>query len=86
MILQYSFATKSIDKNQREYYRSNISRLVDIGDYCYKLIRDIYLQYCDFYIPPKIQSLISKIHQTKSKQHLKLIVNTNYKDKNENRY
>jgi hypothetical protein len=73
--IMYSFATKSLEKNLREYYSLNLNNLIDIGDYCYKSIRTIYLQYCDFYMPPKIQSLISKIYQTTSNQHLKLMIN-----------
>ena len=68
----YSFATKNRGNDLQTYYRSNIHRLIDIGDYCYKLIRDLYLNYCDVYMPPKIQSFISKIYPS---QHLKLIIN-----------
>lgn len=70
----YSFATKSPDKNLKEYYIENLSGLIEVGNYCYKSVREIYLQYCEHQVPPKIQSLISKIYHTKSKQHLKLIV------------
>lgn len=70
----YSFATKSTDEGLKNYYVDNLSGLIDIGDYCYKLIHEVYLQYCDRYMPPKVQSLTSKIYHEKSTPYLKLIV------------
>ena len=76
-ILLYSFATKCTDCNLREFYLANKDSLIDLGDYCYKLMRDIYLQYCDIYVPPKISSFISNLNQKKSKDYLKLIMVNN---------
>jgi hypothetical protein len=74
-VLRYSFATSIVSMNLREYYLSNLSSLIDIGDYCYKLLRSVYLQYCGQSTPPEMYSLNSKFYLTNSKQYLRLIVN-----------
>jgi hypothetical protein len=50
----YSFASRKEDENIRSYYENLMSELFHLGDYGYKLIRDIYLNYCGDYIPPQI--------------------------------
>jgi hypothetical protein len=68
----YSFATCS-PKNMKEDYLSYMNQLIRIGDYCYKSIREMYLQYCKQVTPPKLQAVISNIYCDNSKS-LKLIV------------
>lgn len=77
--LLYSFASKS-QSNIGAYGGHHHDELLKIGDYCYKQIRPIYLQYCDTYIPPHIhcfspyapgepQDIVS------TRSHLRLVVN-----------
>lgn len=69
----YSFATKYKHQNYKEYYLSHLNSLISLGDFCYRSIREIYLPYCDIYMPPKQDSLFKKIYQTKSQKYLTLI-------------
>ena len=69
----YSFATRSQNENLLPYYQDQASRLFLLGDYGYRLIRDIYQKYCDTYIPPIIGNDI--FTATKTAPHLRLIVN-----------
>ena len=66
----YSFAFRNKDKNARIYYESIKEKLFLLGDYSYKLIRHIYLDYCPNYEAPTIISNNFKHHQS----YLKLIV------------
>ena len=74
----YSFATKNKNINLRSYYISNIQGLYDIGDHCYKLIRDIYSSYCKPYVAPVITNALFMTPVVKKKPYLQLIVNNNF--------
>jgi|GEM_PF-1616877 len=45
--LIYSFATRSKNDGLLDYYQNHINELTNIGDYGYKLIHSIYLNYCN---------------------------------------
>ena len=68
----YSYATRSKNNELDEYYRSHVNDLFALGDYGYKLIRDIYTNYChpDFSSPSVVNR--KKYH---ARSFLKLIVN-----------
>ncbi len=55
--LVYSFASRNSEANLKEYYRQKINELFHIGEYGYKLIRDIYFQYCDTHFPPEAETV-----------------------------
>jgi hypothetical protein len=71
----YSFATKNKRPDMSDYYLFHTSGLIDIGDFFYRSVRDIYKQYCEDYEPPKIGNLISKLSNNNKKSYLKLLVN-----------
>ena len=70
----YSFATRSKTAELKSYYSLNIDGLNNIGDYCYKSIRSIYLYYCNTQIPPKICNTTTCQNIKKQNIYLKLIV------------
>ena len=67
----YSFATRKNTKGLQKYYEDLRQELLMLGDYAYKLLRDIYVQYENTYTPPFLDE--TKIF-TKQKSHLKLVV------------
>lgn len=67
--LTYSYATRSKDQNIRLYYKEIKQELILLGDYCYKLISNLYLLYCSGYEPPVIISSYTKPHNP----HLRLV-------------
>ncbi len=73
--LLYSYAARSKQNDLREYYTANIFGLIDIGDYFYKAMRDIYSSYSVKYTPPMLSSLISKASGMSIKPYLELVVN-----------
>lgn len=77
--LIYSYATRSKNDELLDYYRAHIKELVRIGDYGYKLIHSIYLNYCSVTFKAPIIDATLNYH-TKSKPFLCLIVN-NKKEK-----
>ncbi len=70
--LTYSFATRSKNNKLLEYYQSHINELFALGDYGYKLIHNIYANYCNpqFNLPTGAQN-----RNYYEKPILKLIVN-----------
>ena len=73
--LLYSFATRSKKIKLREYYEANIFGLIDIGDYFYKSVLDVYSPYSVKYTPPELGNLISKASVVNNRSYLKLVVN-----------
>ncbi len=41
----YSCATRSVEKNLRQYYEDHKKELLAIGDYAYELVHDVYAKY-----------------------------------------
>lgn len=70
--LIYSFATRSKNHDLFNYYNTHLSELSELGDYGYKLIHGIYLEYCspEFVIP---SITAKKSHPIRT--FLKLVVN-----------
>jgi len=73
--LIYSFATRNKDEYIRQYYTKIKQELVLFGDYCYKLINNLYLLYCSGHEPPVLISNYIRRHHT----HLRLISNQDEK-------
>lgn len=71
--LVYSFASRCQNKNMRHYYDSIKNRLFLLGDYSYKLIREIYTNYCISHDAPYIVATNTE----NQKPFLKLIINNN---------
>ena len=67
----YSFATRKNTKGLQKYYEGLKQELFILGDYGYKLLRNIYVQYENTYTPPFLEE--TKIF-TKQRSHLKLVV------------
>ena len=74
----YSFATKNKDSDLKSYYISNINGLYDIGDHCYKSIRNIYSSYCCRHTAPKIADFTVFDLTVKTKPYLRLVVNNSF--------
>lgn len=74
----YSFATKSREAALKSYYISNIERLYDIGDHCYKSIRDIYSAYVHYHTAPRIMDFEKFNTTVQSKPYLQLVVNNSF--------
>lgn len=71
----YSYATKSNQKELKEYYNSQIFGLIDIGDYFCNAVLKLYSEYCGTYTLPKLNQLKSKAPASSIRSALKLIVN-----------
>lgn len=54
--LMYSFATREPDLEIRENIEKYQNVFVDMGDYCYGLVRDLYERYSGGYHPPVLNS------------------------------
>lgn len=66
----YCFATKSEQKNLKKYYKNNLAKLINLGDFFFKLTRKIYYEYSFNYKFPELQNFSQKSFP---KSHLKLI-------------
>ena len=73
--LLYSYATGSEKQGLRDYYQTNIFGLLDIGDYFYKTIRELYSIYDLNYTSPQINHLAKKISNMKCNTKLRLVTN-----------
>lgn len=71
----YSFATKSKIQDLRSYYMDNTLRLINVGNYFYKSMRNIYAKYCLPINPPEVGNLASLTCFDKQKPYLHLIDN-----------
>lgn len=74
----YSFATRNKDQETKDFFERNTAHLLKMGDYCYKLIREIYKCYLKNE-PPIIRAPFRPRIIEKStnyeRPYLKLIVN-----------
>ena len=68
----YSFATRSQNAGLREYYISQLNDLFTLGDYGYRLVRDVYVKFCN---PMHTLPLAVGKQHYPSRPHLKLITN-----------
>lgn len=58
--LMYSFATDEKTRGLREFYSDNLFGLIDIGDYFYKSLRELYNSYSLKHLPPNLNEFSSK--------------------------
>lgn len=68
----YTFATRHNHANLKQYYMSIVGELFALGDYGYKLLRNLYIEYSEEHPPLLIDS---PNNAKKIKKHLKLIIN-----------
>lgn len=71
----YSFATSNKGENLKDHYLLNHNNLLSVGNYCFKLIRELYEYYYPHYKLPKLG-----VHAPWKKSHpnspyLELVVN-----------
>lgn len=71
--LIYSFASRASDVNLKNYYQNHKYKIIDIGDYFYKSVKNIYAMYNNIHIPPQLSSLNSKSSGLDMKPKLRLI-------------
>ncbi|ASQ46854.1 hypothetical protein clem_11585 [Legionella clemsonensis] len=56
----YSFATDEKVEGLRKFYRDNLFGLIDMGDYFYKSLRELYSSYSPKHLPPNLNEFNSK--------------------------
>lgn len=69
----YSFATNECVKGLRQYYIDNLFGLIDIGDYFYKSLRELYSRYSFRHKPPELNEFNSKVSALKIKPFLRVV-------------
>lgn len=75
--LVYSFATQEKHKGLRQYYSENLFGLMDMGDYFFKSIRDVYGAYIQKHAPPQLSEFTSKASGLNIKPFLRVVRNIN---------
>lgn len=75
--LMYSFATQEKHKGLRQYYSENLFGLMDMGDYFFKSIRDVYGVYSQKHAPPQLSEFTSKASGLNIKPFLRVVRNIN---------
>lgn len=73
----YSFATEERAEGLRQFYNENLFGLIDMGDYFYKSIRDLYSTYALKHTPPKLSEFNSKASGLSIKPFLRVVQNMN---------
>lgn len=69
----YSFATDEKVKGLRQYYTDNLFGLIDMGDYFYKSLRELYSHYSLKHMPPELNEFNSKAAGLNIKPFLRLV-------------
>lgn len=69
----YSFATDEQASGLREHYNENLFSLIDMGDYFYKSLRELYSRYSQKYLPPELKEFNSKATGLNAKPFLRLV-------------
>lgn len=69
----YSFATDETVKGLRQYYTDNLFGLIDMGDYFYKSLRELYSHYSLKHVPPELNEFNSKATGLNIKPFLRLV-------------
>lgn len=69
----YSFATNECVKGLRQYYIDNLFGLIDMGDYFYKSLRELYSRYSLKYVPPELNEFNSKAAGLNIRPFLRLV-------------
>lgn len=69
----YSFATNECAKGLHQYYIDNLFGLIDMGDYFYKSLRELYSRYSLKHVPPELNEFISKAVGLNIRPFLRLV-------------
>ncbi|HBP6867986.1 TPA: hypothetical protein L6E37_003054 [Legionella pneumophila] len=69
----YSFATNEREKGLRQYYIDNLFGLIDMGDYFYKSLRELYSRYSLKHVPPELNEFNSKAAGLNIRPFLRLV-------------
>lgn len=69
----YSFATNEKTKDLRQFYNDNLFGLMDMGDYFYKSLRELYSCYATKHVAPQMKDFNSKASALSIKPFLRLI-------------
>lgn len=69
----YSFATNESAEGLRQVYNDNLFGLIDMGDYFYKSLRDLYSSYALNHEPPQLREFNSKASALSIKPFLRLV-------------
>ena len=69
----YSFATNEAAEGLRQFYNDNLFGLIDMGDYFYKSLRELYSSYALNHVPPQLKEFNSKASALNIKPFLRLV-------------
>lgn len=69
----YSFATNECVKGLHQYYVDNLFGLIDMGDYFYKSLRELYSRYSLKHVPPELNEFGSKAVGLNTRPLLRLV-------------
>ena len=69
----YSFATDENVKGLRQYYTDNLFGLIDMGDYFYKSLRELYSRYSLKHVPPDLNEFNTKATGLNIRPFLRLV-------------
>ena len=69
----YSFATNEASEGLRQFYNDNLFGLIDMGDYFYKSLRELYSSYALNHVPPELKEFKSKASALNIKPFLRLV-------------
>lgn len=69
----YSFATDEKVEGLRQFYSDNLFSLIDMGDYFYKSLRELYSSYSLKHVPPHINAFNSKATGLSVRPFLRLV-------------
>ncbi|HAT9646333.1 TPA: hypothetical protein JBD48_01135 [Legionella pneumophila subsp. pneumophila] len=75
--LMYSFATQEKGNDLRQCYNENLFGLIDMGDYFYRSLRDLYSSYALKHTPPKLSEFNSKASGLNIKPFLRVVQSIN---------
>ena len=71
--LMYSFATDEKMERLRQFYSDNLFDLIDMGDYFYKSLRELYSSYSLKHVPPDLNEFSSKATGLNIRPFLRLV-------------
>jgi hypothetical protein len=69
----YSFATNEKEQGLRQFYIDNLFGLIDMGDYFYKSLRELYSSYSLKHLPPNLNEFSSRATGLSIRPFLRLI-------------
>lgn len=69
----YSFATNEKIEGLHQFYSDNLLNLIDVGDYFYKSLRELYSNYSLKHLPPDLNAFNSKATRFNTQPFLRLV-------------